>query len=155
MRAVPFETSSTEVELTSAPIVPAWIVEGQPVARAAEVSRSADDTAFTVIWDCTAGSFVWTYDFDETIHILEGSIVLTDGGNPPTRLGPGDIVFFPKGSQVHWQVEDYVKKIAFFRKVVPNPFTGVYKALRSVKRALRPAASAGTATALDGLRQSA
>lgn len=155
MPAVPFETSSTAVELKSAPIVPAWIVEGHPVARACELSRSADDTAFTVVWDCTEGSFVWTYDFDETIHILEGSVILTDGGNPPTRLGAGDVVFFPKGSQVHWQVDGYVRKIAFFRKVVPNPFTGVYKLLRSAKRALRPNAASSAGTALDGLRQSA
>ena len=139
---IPFQTASTTVELKPAPIVPAWVVAGAPQARASELMRSRDDAAFTVVWDCTAGSFTWTYDFDETIHILEGSIVLTDGGNPPTRLGPGDVVFFPKGSHVHWEVESYVKKIAFFRKVLPNPMTSVYKSLRRVKAMLRGSAQA-------------
>lgn len=137
MAAVPFQFATTTVALAPAPIVPHWIVGGQPVARASELMRSRDDASFTMVWDCTDGAFEWTYDFDETIHILEGSIVLTDGGNPPTRLGPGDVVFFPKGSKVHWTVEGYVKKVAFFRKVVPNPMTGLYKAARRLKAALR------------------
>ena len=133
---VPFETSSVAVPLLPAPIVAAWVRGGTPVARAAEVSRSADGNAFTVIWECTGGAFEWTYDFDETIHILEGSIVLRDGGNAPTRLGPGAVVFFPKGSKVHWEVEGYVKKIAFFRKVLPNPLSAPYRMLRRLKLAI-------------------
>ncbi len=143
MAFVPFETSSVAVPLQPAPIVPAWVRGGNPTARAAEISRSADGSAFTVIWECTAGAFEWTYDFDETIHILEGSIVLRDGGNAPTRLGPGDVVFFPKGSKVYWEVEGYVKKIAFFRKVIPNPLSGPYKMLRRLKQALKGGAKAG------------
>jgi uncharacterized cupin superfamily protein len=143
---VPFEHASVAVPLQPSPIVPAWVREGDPVARAAEISRSADGTAFTVVWECTAGKFDWTYDFDETIHIIEGSVVLQDGGNPPTRLGPGAVVFFPKGSQVSWEVEGYVKKVAFFRKVIPNPLSGPYKLLRRLKQAVR-----GTAAAPAGL----
>lgn len=137
MTAVPFETSPTNVELKPAPIVADWILSGNPQARASELMRSRDGQSWTVVWDCTDGSFNWTYHFDETIHILEGSIVLTDGGNPPTRLGPGDVVFFPKGSQVNWQVEGYVRKVAFFRKTLPNPLTVVYKLLRRIKQAFR------------------
>ena len=150
---VPFELSSVSVELKPAPIVPDWVRGGDPVARAAEISRSADGTAFTVIWECTGGKFDWTYDFDETIHILEGSIVLHDCGNAPTRLGPGDVVFFPKGSQVSWEVEGYVKKVAFFRKVVPNPLTGAYRLLRRAKHLLR--GGAATAERLGAISQTA
>lgn len=138
MSAVPFQTASiAATTLSPAPIVPAWVVSGNPQARASELMRSHDDASFTMVWECTGGCFTWTYDFDETIHILEGAIVLTDGGNPPTRLGPGDVVFFPKGSKVHWEVDGYVKKLAYFRKVVPNPLTGVYKSLRRAKAMLR------------------
>lgn len=136
MRTVPFQSSSTQIELRPAPIVPHWIVDGAPFARATELMRSEDQTAYTVVWDCTAGTFDWTYRFDETIHIVEGSIILSDAGNPPQRLGPGDVVFFPKGSQVRWKVEGYVKKVAFFRKVVPNPLNPAFKALRSLKALL-------------------
>lgn len=137
MVAVPFQFSNTRVDLASAPIVPAWIVEGNPQARASELMRSADGTAFTVVWDCTAGKFSWTYHLDETIHILEGSIILTDGGNAPTRLGPGDVVFFPKGSKVHWEVEGYVRKVAFFRQVMPNPLAVAFRLARAAKQALK------------------
>ncbi len=134
--AVSFQTSTTTVALRPAPIEPSWVREGAPVARATEISRSADGTAFTVIWDCTAGTFDWIYGCDETVHILEGSVVLQDGGNPPTRLGPGDVVFFPKGSRALWTVDSYVKKIAFFRKSLPNPLSGPYKLLRRLKHRL-------------------
>lgn len=146
MPAVPFRAASTSLALKPAPIRPGWITGGDPVARAAELSRSADQSAFTVVWDCTAGTFDWTYHLDETIYILEGSIVLTDSGNPPRRLGPGDVVFFPKGSRVSWEVEGYVKKVAYFRRVVPNPMLAAFRVLRFLKTAIRPGSARGGAT---------
>ena len=141
MALVPFETASTTIELQPSPITPEWILRGNPVARGAELSRSADRTTSTVVWDCTPGVFEWRYHCDETIHILEGSIVLTDSFNPARRLGPGDVVFFPKGSVVHWEVETYVKKVAFLRKVVPNPLIPVINILRPIKRFLKRSAA--------------
>jgi hypothetical protein len=47
------------------------------------LSTSADGTASTIIWSCTEGRFNWYYDFDETIMILEGSIVLESDGMAP------------------------------------------------------------------------
>jgi uncharacterized cupin superfamily protein len=139
MSMISFETAHTAVDLKPAPIAPDWIVAGAPRARAAELSRSPDGSASTVVWECTGGSFNWTYHCDETIHILEGSIVLTDSERPPTRLGPGDIVFFPKGSRVHWQVEGYVKKIAFLRSTLPTPLGAAYKLLRRLRNIARGA----------------
>ena len=139
---VPFQSASSKLDLSYAPINPAWIREGAPIARAAELSRSADETAFTVVWACTPGKFDWTYHLDETITILEGSIVLSDVGNPPRRLGPGDVVFFPKGSQVAWEVEGYVKKVACFRRVLPNPLLDAFRILRRLKTALKRGAPA-------------
>ncbi len=144
MAPVPFQAASTTLDLKPAPINPAWIRDGNPTARAAELSRSADGCAFTVVWECTAGRFDWTYHLDETITILEGSIVLSDGGNAPRRLGPGDVVFFPKGSQVAWEVDGYVKKVAYFRRVLPNPAMVLFRVARALKRRLKgapPAAS--------------
>ncbi len=134
---VPFQTSTVAVELKPSPIEPSWVVAGNPVARASELMRSSDKSTWTVVWDCTAGSFEWIYNCDETIHIMEGSIVLKDDHSGPTRLGPGDVVFFPKGSRVHWEVEGYVKKVAFLRNVIPNPMTIPYKVARRLKAMLR------------------
>lgn len=137
MATVPFQSSTVAIELKPSPINPGWVVSGNPVARASELMRSADKSTWTVVWDCTAGSFTWIYNCDETVHIMEGSIVLKDEHSGPTRLGPGAVVFFPKGSRVHWEVEGYVKKVAFLRTVVPNPMTFPYKIARRLKGLLR------------------
>ena len=130
---------ATSVELKSSPINPDWVIDGDPVARNAELSRSWDGTATTWVWDCTPGRFVWHYDSDETIHVLEGAIVLDDGTAPPRRLGPGDVVFFPVGAVVHWTVETHVRKLAFFRRPLPKPLGLVMRmALKAKARLRRP-----------------
>lgn len=132
--------SNTAVDLKSAPINPEWVKGGKPTARNAELSRSRDGTACTLIWDCTPGKFEWHYDTDETIHILEGSVVLEDGTAPARRLGPGDVVFFPAGAVVRWEVETHVRKLAFFRRPLPAPLALVMRALRKVRKMMRPVA---------------
>jgi uncharacterized cupin superfamily protein len=62
--------------------------------------------------DCTEDRFNWYYDFDETILILEGSIVLESEGMKPVRCGPGDVIFFKDGVLAKWHVESHVKKLA-------------------------------------------
>lgn len=113
--------SRTDVELRSSPINPAWVIEGTPEARNAELSRSADATASTLVWDCTAGRFEWFYDFDETIYVLEGEVVIESDTMPPTRFGPGDVLFLPNGSHARWHVPTYIRKLAFCRRTLPAP----------------------------------
>jgi uncharacterized protein len=129
----PVEFGCDSIELQPSPIDPSWIIDGEPLARNAIVSRSEDQTACTIVWDCTAGRFNWYYDFDETVHIREGSVVVDDGHNPPKRLGPGDIVLFPAGSHAVWHVEDYVRKVAFCRKVLPRPLGTLVRLVRGAK----------------------
>ena len=52
--------------------------------------------------------------------ILEGSIVLENDAMPPTRYGPGDVIFFKDGAYAKWHVESRVRKLAFCRKTKPN-----------------------------------
>ncbi len=138
-----------QVDLQPAPINPDWVKRGNPTARNHLLSRSDDTTACTLVWDCTPGEFEWQYDTEETIHILSGQIVLDDGTQPPRRLGPGDVVFFPAGARVHWTVEEHVRKLAFFRRTMPRPLTlaiGVYRWLQRLRRGVQggaPAPQAG------------
>ena len=81
--------------LLTAPINADWILEGKPVARNALLSRSDDGDAFTVIWDCTSGAFEWRYSIDETVYILEGSVIVEDEAGGIRRLEAGATVFFP------------------------------------------------------------
>jgi uncharacterized protein len=122
--------ANKDIALKPSPINPDWILEGDPIARNAILSRSDDTTACTIFWDCTAGKFNWHYGFDETVHILEGSVVVSSENTPPKRLVAGDVAFFPFGTKAHWHVETYVRKVAFCRRVLPRPALPIIRALR-------------------------
>jgi uncharacterized cupin superfamily protein len=140
--------ANTDVELKSAPIRPEWIIEGEPMARNQVLALSEDRMATTLVWDCTAGRFRWIYDTDETIHILEGEVHLTQADGVTKRLGAGDVVFFPAGSSATWQVDNYVRKLAFFRQPVPRPMSLFLRAFRKAAGlADRGAAGAGLVSA--------
>jgi uncharacterized cupin superfamily protein len=113
------ETGHCNVDLKPSPIEPSWILEGNPEARSHRLSTSACGTAATLIWSCTEGKFNWYYGYDETIMILEGSVLLESDGMPPKRYGVGDVIFFRDGAHAKWHVEGYVKKLAFCRQSKP------------------------------------
>ena len=142
--------SNPNVPLLSSPINPAWILEGDPIARNAVLSRSDDATACTIVWDCTAGKFNWHYDFDETLHILEGSVIDSSPNTPPKRLEAGDLAFFPAGTTAHWHVETYIRKVAFCRRVLPRPALPIIRALRWAESALRRQRSIPAVGSIDG-----
>jgi uncharacterized cupin superfamily protein len=130
------ETGHCNVDLKPSPIEPSWIIEGNPEARKHVLSTSADGTAQTLIWSCTEGRFNWYYDVDETIMILEGSIVLESEGMPPKRYGVGDVIFFRNGAHAKWHVEGYVKKVAFFRQTNPLGLGLAVRAVNKLRRTL-------------------
>ena len=123
---------SALMDLTSAPINPAWILEGTPEARNSVIAPSTDRFGWTMLWDCTAGKFNWHYSLDETVHIIDGGVTVTDGDGRVMVLKPGDIAFFPKGSVAHWHVETYVRKVAYCQKPVPSLFALPVRVLRKI-----------------------
>jgi uncharacterized protein len=148
MSTKPVKFDKDNVELSPSPITPAWVIEGSPTARNRVLSTSDDQTACTIVWDCSKGKFNWYYDFDETVHIVEGGVTLEDGHGPARHVGPGDVVFFPAGSHAVWTVDNYVRKVAFCRKILPSPIGTLVKVLRAVKRRLSP--GSGNAGSLMG-----
>lgn len=134
------ETGNLVVNLKPSPIEPSWIIEGNPVAQSCALSHSADGVASTIVWECSEGKFNWYYDFDETILVLEGSIVLENDTMGPTRYGPGDVIFFRDGAQAKWHVEGRVKKLAFCRKTNPAMLGFALRVFSKIKRTLAPAA---------------
>ena len=137
-----------EVSLNPSPIYPSWVLEGNPVARNKVLSSSADGTASTLIWDCTAGRFNWFYDVDETIYVIEGGVVVRDHAGAARRLGAGDTIFFPAGARAEWHVEDYIRKIAFCRVPLPQPVVFAKRGLRFLKRLMGNRASPSAAPAM-------
>lgn len=128
------ETTNLVVNLTPRPIDPGWIIEGTPVAQACVLSKSADGLATTMVWECSEGRFNWYYDFDETVLILEGSIVVESDTMKPTRYGPGDVIFFRHGAHARWQVEGRVRKLAFCRTTQPYVLGFALRAFNKIKR---------------------
>jgi uncharacterized cupin superfamily protein len=121
----------------SNPIRPEWILAGEPAARIALLSSSADGMASTYYWDCTAGRFNWFYSFDETLYILEGSVLLKFPSGESKQVVAGDTIFFPVGSQAEWTVDKYIRKLAFCRTALPGYLVAARSAGRKVKRLLR------------------
>jgi uncharacterized protein len=113
------EVAHTAVDLTPSPIDASWIIKGNPVAQSTLLTKSADGLAWTMVWQCSEGSFNWYYDLDETILILDGAVVLENDTMSPTRYGPGDVIFFKDGAHAKWHVEGHVRKLAFFRRTSP------------------------------------
>src|SRR5579872_4926705 len=135
------EIAKLTVDLTPRPIEQSWIIEGSPEASSCVLSRSADGFASTIVWHCTEGKFNWFYDVDETILILEGSIVLESDTMKPMRYGPGDVIFFRDGAHAKWHVEGHVKKIAFCRKASPVLFGLALRVFHKLRRIFLPADS--------------
>jgi len=144
------EIARTTVDLTPRPIEPSWIIEGKPDATWCVLSQSADGLASTMVWHCTAGKFNWYYDFDETILILEGGIVLENDTMPPTHYGPGDVIFFKDGAHARWYVESHVKKLAFCRKTQPIWLGFALRVLLKLKKMFLPAGSRQPASLTAG-----
>ena len=105
-----FAPGTVDADLAPAPIFPAWIVDGNPVARNNVLARCP---LFTMsIWDCTAGAFFWYYGTEETVYILQGEVVITDVMGRSRTLVPGDAALFAAGDWLHWHVPQYVRKFA-------------------------------------------
>ena len=137
-----------DVSLNPSPIYPSWVLEGNPVARNKVLSSSADGTASTLIWDCTAGRFNWFYDVDETIYVIEGGVVVRDHAGGARRLSAGDTIFFPAGARAEWHVEDYIRKIAFCRVPLPRPIVFAKRGFRFLQRLVGGRTKSGDAPAM-------
>lgn len=127
--------ASGQMEMKAAPINADWVISGNPQARMADHSRSEDRAAYTALWDCTAGTFRWFFMWDETVHILEGEVHVTAADGSVHHLYAGDVAYFKAGTWATWQVDNYVRKVAFLRR----PFPTVLALAYSVKNRLLPA----------------
>jgi uncharacterized cupin superfamily protein len=134
---------NAQVALQPCPIRAQWVLEGSPQARTHVLSRSADGTATTVIWDCSAGRFNWNYGIDETIYFIEGAVTIRERSGVVHHLTAGDTVFFPAGSSAEWTVEKYIRKVAFLRTPLPWQVQLLRKVYLSLKRLIGKGAPAG------------
>ncbi len=119
-------------QLTPSPVNPQWIIDGQPEAMAYDLSRSTDGTAVSVHWSCTAGTFHWYFSIDETVHVVEGEVIVRQTGMPDLRLTVGDVALFRAGTWCIWHVPVYVRKLAFCRQAMPRLFGTALRVMNKV-----------------------
>jgi uncharacterized cupin superfamily protein len=144
-----FGSGNSSLDL--APINSAWILEGAPIAKNRVISTSKDGTAVALIWECTAGRFNWFYDVDETVYVLEGSVLLKDANGVQRVVSAGETVHFPVGAKVEWTIDKYIRKVAFCATPMPMPLRVLRRGLRAVKR-LSGRGSDSSATAMFGAK---
>ena len=62
-------------------------------------------------WGCPPSKFPWTFKATETMYLLEGKVkVNVDGFEGSFEIGAGDLVVFPKGMKITWDVIEAVNK---------------------------------------------
>jgi uncharacterized protein len=118
--------------LVDAPIRASWILAGEPVAKLQELSRSNDRTTLTAHWSCTAGTFNWYFGMDETVHILEGEVIVQQGEEAPITLRAGDVALFHCGTWSVWHVPVFVRKICICRHALPAPTGFLLRAAKAL-----------------------
>lgn len=63
------------------------------------------------IWKCGAMTFPYDFPFgDETVHCVEGGVVIALASGEKVEMKPGDIASFLKGTKSTWTVASSVRK---------------------------------------------
>lgn len=129
--------STYSLPMSPCPIDPAWLRSGTPTTRCDEHSSTVDGFAWTMVWDCTRSKFEWHYTVDEFVVILEGSVHVTDSSGRSHMLRAGDVGYFPADTTWFWEVDNYVRKVAFCRDEVPRSLWLPMRIVRRIKREVR------------------
>lgn len=108
-------------------IPPSWVLDGDPRTRSCDLSASGDGGLTMNLWECTAGRFRWTYRGDELIQVLEGEVRVTGLDGRTTVLRAGSTAHFAAGTELVWEVPEYVKKLAIHRGPSTIPGRVVHK----------------------------
>lgn len=60
------------------------------------------------IMEMSETSFPWTLNYDEIDYVIEGNLdIIIDGKK--VSAGPGELIFIPKGSNIHFSVPKFAR----------------------------------------------
>ena len=75
-------------------------------------SEGAEGMALAVgLWRSETQSFPYPFNADETIHALDGELLIELESGEKVTLTPGDVVSFTKGTMSTWTVVSPFKKL--------------------------------------------
>lgn len=109
------------VELEPTNIPTEWILSGTPKTRSKMLVRTHDWLENIVVWECSPGSYRWTYNQDEAVFVLSGEGIMTNDKGEERRFGPGDMGFFPAGTTCTWHHPVHFKKVAVLKESMWRP----------------------------------
>lgn len=114
-----FGDSADKSGMTEIPFYPPNVLEGDPRMRSKAISSSGDGGFVTGMWDCTAGRFMWHFNCDEVVHIIDGEVTVKVN-DQVQRLVKGSVAYFPIGTVSEWHVPNYVLKIFSHHNPTPT-----------------------------------
>ena len=104
------------------PLPAELVMEGDPQASGAVLSKSDDARKVRGIWSCTPGKFRWNWTYDETVFMLSGRATVALSGGRVVELEPGDMAFFSSGEESVWTIHETLRKSFHADSAQPMPF---------------------------------
>jgi uncharacterized protein len=111
----------SDIQLEPSSIPKEWLLSGNPETRSKLLVRSRDWMADVWVWECSAVNYRWHYNQDEAYLVLSGEGFMTDENGVERRFGPGDVAYFPAGTNTTWRHPDHFKKLAFNKESISRP----------------------------------
>lgn len=125
-----------DVKLEPGSIPSEWLISGQPETRSKFLGKTRDRLAYIILWECGAVSYKWHYPDDEAYIVLSGEGFMTDEKGVEHRFGPGDVAFFPAGTNATWRHPDHFRKVAVHKNPIWPPLALALKAWNKLFRML-------------------
>jgi len=116
------------VSLEPGSIPSQWLLSGDPATKSKLLGKTRDRLAYVMLWECGAVSYKWHYDRDEAYIVLSGEGFMTDEKGVERRYGPGDVAFFPAGTNATWRHPSHFRKVAVLKDAVWPPWAMLLKA---------------------------
>lgn len=121
-------TNLSNVQLAPGSIPSKWLLSGDPQTRSRLLGKTSDRLSYAMLWECGACSYKWHYTKDEAYIVLSGEGFMTDDKGVEHRYGPGDVAFFPAGTDSTWRHPDHFRKVAVLKEPVSKPIVLLWKA---------------------------
>lgn len=91
-----------------------FLVGDTPVGEVHYIRDGASDpdgTLLVALWRSTPQTFEYTFEDDETLFLIEGSVEVAYPDGVVVRIVPGDVVSFTKGATTTWTILEDSKKL--------------------------------------------
>ncbi|MED6203735.1 hypothetical protein PIB30_002504 [Stylosanthes scabra] len=101
LKLMPKETAMKSYEVFGVKIE-----KNPPQSKLTELGVTAWKT-----WEGGPMKIPWSFETEETMYLLKGKVKVTvEGSAGSFEIGGGDLVVFPKGMNITWEVIEAVKK---------------------------------------------